>query len=46
MGYAIDVTFYKMTVLVKGTRFPEGSGLTFFSLFFPLGSHYENVIHS
>lgn len=34
MGYAIDVTFYKMTVLVKGTRFPEGSGLTFFSLFF------------
>lgn len=32
-GYAIDVTFYKMTILVKGTRFPEGSGLTFFSLF-------------
>lgn len=33
-GYAIDVTFYKMTVFVKGTRFPEGSGLTFLSLFF------------
>lgn len=27
--YAIDVTFHKMT-FVKGTRFPEGSGLTFF----------------
>lgn len=33
-GYAIDVTYYKMTVLVKGTRFPEGSGLTFFSHLF------------
>lgn len=33
-GYAIDVTDYKMTVLVKGTRFPEGSGLTFFSHLF------------
>lgn len=46
MGYAIDVTFYKMTVFVKGTRFPEGSGLTFSSLFFPVRSYYENVIHS